>query len=464
VTADGDRRGLTSRRVVVLVPVLATFIAFLDVTAVNVAFPAMRRSFVDVSPASLSWVLNAYNIVFAALLVPAGRVADRVGRRRLFLVGLGVFCAASLVCAASQSPVSLVAGRAAQAVGAAIVTPSALGLLLADAPPSRRGSVVALLAAAAALAAVAGPALGGWLVDAWGWRAVFLVNVPIAVACLVIGRNLLRESREPAEGALPDLLGIVLLICAMAGISLGIVQANAWGWSGYRTVAVLVTAAVVLVLFVLRCDRHRAPAFELGLLRAPGVAAANAGMVVLAAAFYAKVLCDVLFLTSMWRFSLLETGLAVTPGALITACCAVFAGRVADRSGPRVPAVAGIVVYAAGCAWYAWRAGPDPRYVTDWLPGAVLTGTGMAFAFTSLTTAAVSALGSLRLATGSAINATARQLGAVLGVSALVAVIGVPAAARVSLAAFHHAWVYIAVTALVAAAVATQLPRQVAAA
>src|SRR5918997_450502 len=200
---------------VLLVSAVAVFMGFLDVTIVNVAFPELEREFADSSRADLSWVLNAYNVLFAALLVPAGRLADLVGRRRMFFAGMGVFLGASLLCGLAGSVEMLVAARVLQAVGGAILVPTSLGLLLPEFPASQRATATAIWTATGAVAAALGPSLGGVLVDAGGWRWAFFVNLPIGLVALVPATRLLREVRERAGARLPDALGTTLLIAAV---------------------------------------------------------------------------------------------------------------------------------------------------------------------------------------------------------------------------------------------------------
>src|SRR5438477_4722672 len=212
---------------------VAVFVVSLDGTVLFVAFPAIRATFAHVSAAQLSWVLNAYTIVFGALLVPAGRIADRVGRKRIFLLGLALFSAASTLCGVAPSAGILIAARALQALGAALLLPSSLALVLHAFPAARRASAVALWGAVGALAAAIGPSLGSLIIQSWGWRWVFYINVPVGIAAVVRGNKLLRESRDEAASELPDLSGLVLLIAGVALIALGIVE-EAAGASSIR--------------------------------------------------------------------------------------------------------------------------------------------------------------------------------------------------------------------------------------
>src|SRR5215510_35536 len=234
---------------VLLVTAVAVFMSFLDVTIVNIAFPDIADSFPDSSLSSLSWILNAYTIVFAAALVPAGRLADRFGRRRFFFIGLLVFLGASAVCGAAGSVGVLVAARAVQALGGAMLVPASLGLLLPEFPLERRATATALWGATGAVAAAAGPSLGGVLVDWQGWRAVFYVNLLIGLPALLPARRLLHESREPRTH-FPDAIGAVLLGAGVGALALGIVQGPQWGWSSARIVGAFVASSALLGLFL----------------------------------------------------------------------------------------------------------------------------------------------------------------------------------------------------------------------
>jgi EmrB/QacA subfamily drug resistance transporter len=431
---------------VLVVSSLAAFMAFLDATIVNVAFPSIRGSFPHVSQSWLSWVLNGYNIVFAALLVPAGQLADLVGRRRVFLVGLAVFTLASLGCAVAPSAETLVALRIAEAVGAALLVPTSLGLLLDELPIEKRIGGIAMLAASAAVAAAVGPSLGGLLVHASNWRLVFLVNVPLGTATVAIGRRVLREQQDLEYGRVPDLIAIGLLAGTVSLVALGLTQGPDWGWGDARVMASFVAATVLLVALAWRSRSQPWTTANLS-LRVPSVRFANVAILIFACAFYAKILTDVLFLTSIWHYTVLGAGAAITPGPLITAALAGPAVRLAARYGLVPIAAIGAVIYALGCAWYALRAGTHPDYVVRWLPGTAFTGIGIAMAFPTLTTAAVQGLPARLYATGSGLNATARQLGGVLGVAIVIEILG-QAQGLVGHHAFVGAWIFAATTAL----------------
>jgi NTE family protein len=436
---------------------LGAFVAFLDVTIVNIAFPDIARSFQGTDIADLSWVLNAYNVVFAALLVVAGRIADLVGRRRLYAGGLALFTLASAWCAAAGSAEELIAARVLQAVGAAGVVPASLALLLPLFPAGRRVAAVAVWTATAAVASGVGPSLGGALIDAWGWRAVFLVNVPLGVVAVPLAVRLLAEQRETG-GRMPDLIGTALLAGAVGALALGIVQGETWGWTGARVLGCFAAALVLGLLAARRVVRHPSPIVEPELVRERSFAAANAATLVLSAAFYAAILCNVLFLTTVWRLSVLEAGLAVTPAPIVAVIAAGLAPRIAARFGERAVVAPGALLLAAGVAWFALQTGATTQFVAEWLPGMVLVGAGVGLAFPALGNAALEAVPDARLGTATAVNATARQIGAVVGIAILVAILG--DAGAVDAAAFDRGWTFCAALAAVVAGAALATGRR----
>ena len=413
---------LDRRWKVFLVTAVAVFMAFLDVTIVNVAFPSIEAAFPSASLAELSWVLNAYNIVFAALLVPAGRLADLLGRRRVFFVGLGLFMVASALCGLAWSAWALVAARVLQAAGAALLVPTSLGLLLPEFPVERRASATALWGAVGGVAAATGPSLGGLLIEWADWRLVFFVNLALGLAAWVPARRLLRETRDPDRGAVPDALGIALLAGGVGALALAIVEAPEWGWGSARVLGVFAVALVALVAFLWRSVAHPHPVLELSLFRVRSFAAACVGVFVFSLGFYAVLLANILFLTSVWGYSTLTAGFAVTPGPLMAALSSALAGRMIDRVGSRAAAVPGGLLFALGCVLFATGLGTSPAYLTEFLPATLLTGAGVGLSFAGFSSAAVAELPPARFATGSAISACFRQLGAVLGISVLIAV------------------------------------------
>ena len=419
------------------------FLAFLDATVVNVAFPSIRASFSDASVSDLSWVLNAYNITFASFLIVFGRFADLVGRKRLFSLGTLLFTAASVWCAASGSLELLVAARVVQALGAAMLVPASLALVVEAFPTERRSHAVGLWGASAAVAAGLGPPIGGALVQ-WGdWRWAFLVNLPFGAAALWLNRHHLVESRAPGRRRLPDLRGALVLAAGLSFLTLGIVQGNDWGWSSARVVGSFALAALLVAGFVASSRSHPQPLLDPALLRIRPFAVGNLVTMVAGMGFYAYLLTNILWLQYVWGYSVLEAGLALVPGALVAAVTAAVLGEVAQKHGYRWVIVPGAIVWCAAYLWYAVAVDPTPAFLSQWLPGQVLSGIGVGATLPVLGSASLAAVPGGRFATASAVLSSTRQLGGVLGVSVLVVIIGTPTPATV-VDSLPHGWLFCA--------------------
>ena len=445
-------REMSRRARVAAIVSVGVFVASLDLFIVNIAFPDIQRDFTGTSLASLSWVLNAYAIVFAALLVPAGRWADRTGRKRAFLGGLALFTLASAACAAAPSIGVLIAARVVQAAGAAVLMPASLGLLLPEFPPEKRGLAIGLWAAVGGTAAAAGPVIGGLLVEL-SWRWVFLVNIPIGIAAIVAGGRVLREIRE--EGAeRPDLVGAGLLTAAVATLIGGIIEGPDWGWADGRVLGLFAVALVLSVAFVVRSGRHPVPVVEPALVKVRAFAAANIAGIFFFIGFSAMLLGSVLWLTEVWGETALGAGLKIAPGPSMAALFAVGGGVLSGRIGPRAVGTVGALLFGLGGVWWATHLGATEHYASDYLPGMLIGGAGVGFVNPALAGAATAQLPPTRLATGSAVLTMSRQLGSALGVALLVAVLGTPSPAEV-VDVFDHAWWMMVAAAFASAAAFT---------
>jgi EmrB/QacA subfamily drug resistance transporter len=415
------------------------FLSSLDLFIVNIAFPSISATYHGESLSSLSWVLSAYTIVFAAALVPAGRWADRAGRKRAFLLGLGIFTAASALCAVAPSLGVLVAARVVQATGGALMLPTSLGLLLPAFGPDRKGAAVGLWSAVGGAAAALGPPIGGLLVQA-SWRWVFLVNLPFSVLALVAGIRVLREVRDPAAHK-ADLLGAALLSVSVASLVAGIVQGHAWGWTSARIVGAFVLAAGAGTWLVVRSFRHPNPIVEPAVIRHRAVALADLSSLVFFSGFGALVLGGVLFLTGVWHESVLRAGFMIAPGPLLAGLTAFPGGVLGGRVGHRLVGTAGALLFAGGGLWWVTHVGTTPDWVGAYLPGSLVSGAGVGLMLPSLGGAATAPLPPQRFATGTALYAMTRQIGVALGVAGLVAILG-SATGSSALTAFHHAWYF----------------------
>ncbi|HEX4187922.1 MAG TPA: MFS transporter [Solirubrobacteraceae bacterium] len=430
-----------------LIVCVGVFMASLDLFIVNIAFPAIEQHFKGASLESLSWIVSGYAIVFAALLVPAGRWADAFGRKRAFLLGLGLFVAASAACALAPSVGVLVAARLAQAAGGALMVPTSLGLILPEFEPHERHRAIGLWASTGGIAAAAGPPVGGLLVQA-DWRWVFLVNVPVGLAGMVLGARTLVERRE-AGAARPDLLGALALIVAIGALVVAIVKGQEWGWGSAQVLALLAAPLTLLPAVWWRGARHPAPVVDPAMLRVRSFALAVGASVLFFGGFGAMLLAGVLFLTSVWHESVLTAGLMIAPGPATAALFSAPSARLGARAGYRLPGVVGALLFSAGSVWYIARAGAHPDYVADYLPGMIVTGAGVGLVIPTLTAAGASSLAPERFATGAAVLTMGRQIGAALGVAVLVAVLGTGPS---TLSSFHSAWLIAVVGGLLAGA------------
>ena len=422
-------------------------LASLDLFIVNVALPSMARSFGTTGLGDLSWVLNAYAIVYAALLVLFGRLADRYRRDRGFMVGVAVFVAASAACAAASSLPMLIAFRVLQAAGAALLTPTSLGLILATFPPERRHGAVRTWTAVGGVAAALGPAVGGVLVAA-SWRWVFLVNLPIGLAALVAAWRLLPE--VPGHPiARPDALSALLITGGVGALTLGLVQGGTWGWGSDRTIGVLGLAAIALALFAARTARHDNPLIDRALFRVRPFTGASAVSVLFSIAFGAMLLSRVLWAQDVWHWSAFTTGVSIAPGPIMVPLFSfLIAGRLIARFGPGLVIAAGCTLFAAGMAWMALAATIAPDYVGDVLGGLLLTGAGVGLTLPTMMATAASSLPPTSFGTGSAVVNMLRQVGMAIGVAVLVALLGSPHSPAATLAAYQRGWTATAAIAL----------------
>ena len=425
-TSNAPGRGLSKKRVSLIVGVLslAIFMASLDLFIVNLAFPFIGREFHGSALSSLSWILNGYSIVFAAVLIPAGRWADRIGRRRMFVAGLVVFSLGSVLSGFAPGVATLIAARVIQAVGAGMMVPASLSLLLAAVPGPRRAQAIGTWSALGALGAALGPVIGGFLVQL-SWRWVFWINLPVGVIAVVLAFKYLPESKDEGVNGRPDLLGAVLVALAAGSLALALVKAPSWGWTSKDFLALIVVAVLSVVGVVQRSARHAAPVVDLTLLESRTFNGAILASVFYYAGFGAFVLNTVEFLTGVWHFSAIEAGLAIAPGPLMVLPFARLIGpRLATRIGGtgRV-AVLGCFVNVCAQVWWLTQIQTQPAYLTHMLPIQLLGGAGVGLAIPSLIGAGSASIPPARFGTGSGVLNMARQIGTVFGVAGLIAIL-----------------------------------------
>ncbi|WP_249012351.1 DHA2 family efflux MFS transporter permease subunit [Conexibacter sp. DBS9H8] len=441
-----------SAPLVLVIVCAGVVLASLDLFIVNVALPSIARDLHQRNLSTLSWVLNGYAILYAALLVLFGRIAERFDRERGFLLGVLIFTAASAACGLAPSLGALIGCRLVQAVGAALMTPTSLGLILATTAPERRHSAVRTWAAIGGLAAALGPVVGGLLVAA-GWRWVFFVNVPVGIVALAVGWwRLPRVPGHPV--APPNAAGALLVTAGIGALTLGLVEGNAWGWGSPRVLAALILGAVAVAAFARHTRTRPNPLIDPGLFRVRSFSGASAVSLTFSVAFGAMLLSIVLWMQNVWGWSALHTGLAFAPGPLMVPVCSfLLVGRLIARFGPGRVIAVGSLFYAAGVVWWALRAGLHPDYLGQVLPGTLLTGIGVGLTMPTFMATGSAALPPAAFATGSAVLNMLRQVGLAVGVALFVAVLGTPAGRSAQAAGFERAWLVIAGAAVLSAAV-----------
>jgi EmrB/QacA subfamily drug resistance transporter len=350
--APKRRRGNASPPMVLAIVCVGICLANLDLFIVNVALPNIGRDFKDASLEDMSWVLNGYAIAYAALLVFFGRLAERYRRNLSFLLGVGLFTAASAACSISNNVETLIAFRVLQAAGAALMTPTSLGLLMAVFPPERRGSAVRTWTAIGGLAAALGPVIGGLLVTV-NWRWIFLVNVPIGVIAMLIGWWKLPQIPGHATPR-PNPGDAALVTGGIGALTFAIVKVNDWGWGSPGIAGSTAAAIILLALFIWRCFRSPNPFVDPALFRIKPFAGAALVMAPYSAAFGAMLLSVVLWEQIAWGWSALKTGLTIAPGPLLVPITSLLvAGRLIARFGAAPVVTAGIFFFAAGLAFWA---------------------------------------------------------------------------------------------------------------
>jgi len=403
----------------------ATFLALLDTTVANLAVPEIAQRFPASTAAQtlsdVSWVITLYAIVFAALLAPAGRFSDVVGRRALFTFGVAMFTAMSLVCALAPNLQILVIGRGLQAIGSAAMVPASLAVVLTDTPAAGRAKTIGLWSASGALAAAIGPGLGGVLVHWLGWRSLFMINIPVGIVMILGGLRLVRPGLR--GGRVPDLIGTVLLALGVGLTVLGATKGQEWGWGSAASVGCLAAGPALVAFVLIRSTRHAVPAVETTLWRSKTFLRANIAAMTYGAALFTWLLVGVLVLMQQWEYSALKAGLAMSPGALVASGTAIVGSRVGERFGPRIIAVIGSSTIA-GVGAFCWLTLPDhPHFLAYWFPLSFVIGFGIGLMSWSLSVAAVMSVSPVKFASATGMNIACRQVGGALGIAVMTAVV-----------------------------------------
>jgi EmrB/QacA subfamily drug resistance transporter len=396
------------------------FMVVLDIAIVNVALPSIQAD-LGFAPEDLQWIISAYALFFGGFLLLGGRAADLLGRRRVFLVGIVVFTAASLVSGFAWSQEALIAARALQGLGAAIITPAALSILTTTfAEGSERNKALGAWGAVGAFGAVAGVLLGGVLTDLLSWEWIFYLNAPVGIAAFILTPLLLEESRDTAASSY-DMLGAGLVTGGLVVLVYGITQANDYGWGSAETIGFFATAVALLGAFIVREARTREPLMPLSIFRLRTLVGANIAGLILGTVLFAMFLMLTLYMQQVLGYSPLRTGVAYLAVAGTAIFWSALAAQLVTRVGVKPVLVIGMVFLAAGLAFFT-QVSVDGSYVADLLPGFLMIAVGMGFSFVPISIAALAGVQPSEAGLASGLINTSQQIGGALGIAALSAI------------------------------------------
>jgi EmrB/QacA subfamily drug resistance transporter len=436
------------------------FMIMLDNTVVNVALPSIQRD-LDTGLSELQWIVTGYALSFAALMLIGGKLADAYGRRLIFVVGIGVFTAASLWCGLAGSADALIAARVVQGAGAALMNPATLSIIAATFPPKERGTAIGIWAGVSALALAIGPLVGGLLTEHLSWHWIFFVNVPVGILGIAASYLLIRESKDDTHESL-DLPGLATSALGLFALTYGLIEANAFGWTSARILASFAIAAISLASFVVIERRRRAPMLDLTLFRSGTYAGANVAMLLVALAMFGVFFFVSLYMQNVLGYSAVQAGAAFLPMTILIILVAPIAGRLSDRHGSRWLMGGGMLLLSAQL-FYVSGLGADADY-WNLLPAMLVGGLGMSLTMTPTAAAATRAVPVEKSGVGSAVLNAMRQVGGSVGIALMGAIVAYEAAGRQTVAAFmdgfESALRVSAVIALVGAVVAVSLVRK----
>lgn len=417
-------------RWVLLATVLGSAMASIDATAVGIALPAIGRDF-GASMASLQWVVTGYTLTLAGLLLFAGALGDRYGRKRIFLIGVVWFALASLACGMAPNAAILIGARAVQGIGAALLTPGSLAIIEASFRPGDRGRAIGAWSGLSGLATAIGPFIGGWLVQSVSWRLIFAINLPVAAVVVAVAVRHVPESRDPGLTGRVDITGGVLVTSGLVGVTLGLINGPAGGWTRPVPLVSLISGVLLLAAFLVWERRARMPMLPLNLFGSAQFTAANVVTFVVYGALGGTLFLLPIELQQVSGYTPVQAGLALLPVTAIMLALSARSGALAGRIGPRLQMSTGPVVIAIGLALFT-RIGPSGNYLTEVLPAVVVFGLGLAINVAPLTSTVLSAVPASRAGVASAVNNDVARA------AALIAVAILPAAAGLSGVAYLH--------------------------
>jgi EmrB/QacA subfamily drug resistance transporter len=426
----GLRYASAQGRWVLVATVMGSAIAGIDATVVGIALPAIGRDF-GTGLSTLQWVVTAYTLTLAGLLLVAGALGDRYGRRKVFLIGVVWFAAASVLCGIAPGAGVLIAARALQGVGAALLTPGSLAILEASFVPADRGRAIGAWSGLGGVAMAIGPFLGGWLVQAASWRLIFAINLPIAAAVVVLAWRHVPESHDPDATGRVDLTGGALVTLGLVGLTYGLIEGPASGWGSPAVLAALVSGIVLLAAFVAWERRARTPMLPLDLFASTQFSATNLVTFVVYGALGGALFLLPIQLQQVSGYTALEAGVSLLPLTAIMLVLSARSGALASRIGPRLQMSVGPVLVGAGFALFT-LVGPGGNYLTQVLPGVTVLGLGLAATVAPLTATVLAAAPARHAGMASAVNNDVARA------ASLIAVAVLPAAAGITGAAYLH--------------------------
>ncbi len=436
------------------VSTLVVFLVVIDISAVNVAFPSIREDF-DVSDSELSWIIGAYNIVVGSLLMVSGRLADSIGRRKVYLPGVAIFGIGSLLCGLAPSAGFLIAARIVQAVGGSITFAAGFAVMLPEFPPTRRATAIGVAGATGALGAVVGPVVGSVLIDAFSWRGIFFLNVPLCALVLVIGPKLLSESSDPNATGRIDRLGVVVGTAAVALAMFGIVQSEQWGIGDWRVVVLIALGMLLVPVLIRRCRVHPEPLIDLALFRYRSFTSTNLGVAFYGLAFTSGFLTNSLLLQDVWDLPIREVGIALAPSPILAAIVSPITGRWADRLGHRWLLGAGCLSLALSYALYVLVLDDTPAVWSLFVPISLLGGLGVGLTVATWSSAGVSDVPQAQFGVAGATFNTLRQAAYGLGIAVVITLIA-SASEVTSMTGIRRAYIWVG-AAYLASAIAVVL-------
>ena len=396
------------------------FMIMLDNTVVNVALPSIQQS-LHMSISQLEWIVTAYALTFAAFMLTGGKLADLIGRRRIFVIGLVVFTAASLACGIAPSSNWLIGARTVQGIGAALLNPATLSIITATFPPRQRGLAIGIWAGISAMALAIGPLVGGLLTEHINWNWVFYINVPIGIVGIAASYAFIEESRDTSHEQRLDLPGLLSSGIGLFSLTYGLIEANNYGWTSGRILTAFVVGVVALALFVVLELHQRLPMLELELFKNGTFTGANAAMLLVGLAMFGVFFYVSLFMQQVLRYSPVQAGATFLPMTVLVILVAPQAGRMSDKVGSRWLVGAGLTLVAGSLLWYS-RLDVSSNF-WDILPGLIMGGFGMAMAMTPTTAAAMGSVPVDKAGVGSAVLNSMRQVGGSLGIAIMGAVV-----------------------------------------